>query len=232
MSQEFDDLTQVIEDAVKGALPKKNLQEAYVVSPKSYAQVSDYVSNKTKQNHEDLYKGYAEKLTRVSAEIDSVSQDFELANSSSSTLRSLKKDEAYLLNAVYLHELFFANCFAPNTELFKDLVCFIRIEQDWGNFDRWTLEFRSLCQTARNGWVVLGYSTFLKRMLNIVVDGHDSGLPLGFIPVLVIDMWEHSYVADYASDKASYVNAMLRQVNWNVVEERVEKIDAVKKVMK
>lgn len=231
---DISELETLIKDSIRGVVPaaKDPIQEAYVATAKNYSQVTDYVSNKTKQNHETLYKAYTEQLTKVSAQVDSASQDLEAANSSSSNLRSFKRDEAYLLNAVYLHELFFANCFAPNSELMKDMLTFTRVSQDWGDFERWTTEFRALCQTSRNGWVVLGYSTFLKRLLNVVVDGHDIGFPVGFIPVLVVDMWEHSYTADYAGDKPSYVNAMLREVNWDVVEERMEKLDAVKKVMK
>lgn len=208
------------------------IEEAYVASPKAYPQATDFVTNKTKTRHEELYKKYIEALNKVSAEIDGVSLEMPDANSNSDKLRSLKKDEQYLLNAVYLHELYFANCFSPNSSLYRDMVVFSRVESDWGDFEKWSTEFRYLSKTARNGWVVLGYSLFLKRYLNIIIDGHDGGIPMGFVPLLVVDMWEHSYISDYGTDKDSYINAMLREVNWEVVEERCTKVDELKKVMK
>ncbi|MFW3112151.1 superoxide dismutase [Mycobacterium haemophilum DSM 44634] len=40
----------------------------------------------------------------------------------------------------------------------------------------------------------------------------DGGMPLGIIPLLQVDMWEHAYYLQYANVKADYVKAF-----WNVV---------------
>lgn len=220
-------------DKVLGDRPEvkesKSLDEAYVAQHKSYALTTSYLSEPAKKHHEQLYAGYAETLARVSAEVDAA--DKVNVSSTHSVYRSAKKDEVYDLNATYLHELFFANCFDPNSELFQDAEAFMMLARDWGTFDAWMADFMAAALSARNGWVVCGYSLYLKRMINVCVDGHDQGVLVGIVPILVIDMFEHAYVRDYAADKKSYLTAMMREIDWEVVNDRVERVAAIKQVM-
>ena len=41
------------------------------------------------------------------------------------------------------------------------------------------------------------------------------------IPILNIDLWEHSYYLDYQSDKKSYVENVLDRIDWKVIENRL-----------
>jgi superoxide dismutase len=54
---------------------------------------------------------------------------------------------------------------------------------------------------------------------------------LGFYPIVVLDMWEHAY-RDYYADKNSYIVSQMREINWNVVEERVNKAEQIAQVLK
>ncbi len=205
------------------------LDEAYVAQKKTYAMTTSYVSEPAKKHHEQLYTGYTEMLGRVSAEVDAA--DKVNVSAAHSPYRHAKKDEVYNLNATYLHELFFANCFDPNSELFQDAIAFMHLARDWGTFDAWMADFMACALASRGGWVVCGYSLYLKQYINVCVDSHDQGVLVGLVPVLVIDMWEHAYVRDYAADKKSYLTAMMREIDWEVVEDRVERVDALKGVM-
>ena len=40
------------------------------------------------------------------------------------------------------------------------------------------------------------------------------------VPLLVLDMYEHSYHMDYGSAAAKYLDAFMRNVNWEEVERR------------
>ena len=40
------------------------------------------------------------------------------------------------------------------------------------------------------------------------------------LPLLVLDMYEHSYHMDYGSAAAKYVDAFMRNVNWEEVDRR------------
>lgn len=221
-----------IEEIVKKSIKDNttSLNEAYVAEPKTFRQVSELVSQKTKESHVALYKGYVESLNKTSAQLDSV--DKLDVNSSHSQFRSLKLDETYNLNATWLHELYFANCFDPRSEVHMDSMSFLRIERDFGTFDDWQKDFIACAMSAGEGWVVCGYNIFLKRYVNTFVSHHSGDVMVGLLPVLVVDMWAHSYHRDYLNDKKSYLVNQMREINWTVVEERVKKMESVHEVFK
>ncbi len=206
------------------------VDEAYVAEPKPYKQVSELVSQKTKDSHTELYKSYIEALNRVSAELDTA--DRASASSKHSSYRSLKLDETYNLNSTWLHELYFANCFDPRSEIYQDSMAYMRLERDFGTFDDWQKDAIACTMSCGQGWYVCGFNLFLKRYVNTFISNHSQDVLMGTYPVLVIDMHEHAYYRDYLSDKKSYTVAMLRQVDWEVVEERIRKAEALGEVLK
>lgn len=220
---------QIIKDSVKGTL-KTLVPEAYAAEVKPYKQVTDFLSQQAKDAHRQLYKGYVESLNKVSAELDSVER--ASVNPRHSTYRSLKLDEAENLNAVWLHELFFANCFDPHSDLTMDSLAYMRLQRDWGTFEEWQQDFMSCALVAGEGWAVCGYHTFLRRYVNTFVGRHSDNVMLGVFPVIVVDMWTHAYHRDYLNDRKSYLVAMMRQFNFEVIEERFKKAEAIAEALK
>ena len=47
--------------------------------------------------------------------------------------------------------------------------------------------------------------------------------PSATLPVLVMDMYEHSYQMDYGAAAAGYVDAFFRNIHWDMVSARLEK---------
>ncbi len=209
---------------------QETLDESYVAEPKPFKQVSELVSQKTKDAHVALYKGYVEALNQVSAELDSA--DREGADAKHSQYAGLKCDEAHNLNSVWLHELFFANAFDPHSEVYMDSKAYMKLQEAFGTFDDWQKDFMAGAMAAGDGWAVCGYNMFLKRYVNTVVHGHSDGVMLGLYPLIVVDMHEHAYYRDYLTDKKSYLVSRMRELNWNVIEERFNKSEAVAGVMK
>lgn len=206
------------------------LNESYIAEPKPYSQVSEFVSQKTKQAHTSLYQGYVETLNRVSAELDTCSRGE--ADSKHSNYRSLKLDETYNINSVWLHELYFANCFDPHSEIYMDSMSYLRLERDFGTFEDWQKDFMACAMACGSGWAVCGYNIFLKRYVVTMISNHSQDVMLGLYPLIVLDMHEHAYFKDYQTDKKSYIVAMMRELNWNVIEERFKKAESLHEVMK
>lgn len=204
---------------------KQNLDEAYIAMPKKYSLKTEMLLEKTKGAHKDLYEAYILSLNDVNAQLDVVSKSSSESNNSQ--YRSLKKDETYLLNAVYLHELFFANISDAYSEITKDSYTHLRLTRDFGTFEDWQRDFTACARAARDGgWVVTAYSTFRKSYVNFIIDGDDAGVLVGCYPIIVLDMWEHSR-RDYLNNKRDYITAMMRELDWNVIEDRVRRADAI-----
>lgn len=228
------DLESIVKKSVRKANPLLEthgvVSEAYVTEPKSFNQVSEHVSQSTKDSHELLYKSYAKELNAISSQLDTV--DKAKANSAHSNFRSLKLDETYNMNAVWLHELYFANCFDPHSEVHMDSMAYLKLQRDFGSFDDWQRDFVACAMSAGEGWVVCGYHTYLQRYINTFISHHSSDVLLGLYPIAVVDMWSHSYYRDYLSDKKSYLISQMREFNWDVIEERFKKAESIAGVLK
>lgn len=224
------DIASIVKTSIRESDTGKLLDESYVAEPKTYKQVSELVSQKTKTAHTALYKSYVESLNDVSNMIDTV--DRSKADSKHSSYRSLKLDEIYNLNAVWLHELYFANCFDPHSEITMNTKSYMRLERDFGTFDDWQKDFIACALSAGNGWAVCGYNIYLRRFVNTLVSNHSQDVMLGLYPVIVVDMHEHSYSRDYSTDKKSYLIAQMREFHWDVIEERFVRAESLNEVLK
>jgi len=215
-------------DEMKISKRNKKVNEAYVVQTKKFDVKTESLSEKSKKAHQELLDGYIKSLNEISAALDTADRDG--ANPNNSAFRNLKIDEAYNINATFLHGLFFDNVGSQSSRITLDSIAYMRIARDWGDFNRWQKDFIACGLSARNGWVVTCYNTFLKRYINIVVDLHSSNIPFGCIPVIVVDCWEHTYYRDFLKDRRSYIFAMMQELNWDKIEERFEKTERLSKV--
>jgi Fe-Mn family superoxide dismutase len=208
----------------------ESLNEALVAQTKTYSIPTEALSQANKKNHYELYEQYVKDFNRISAELDAVSR--ANASGNHSLFRSLKIDETYNLNAVYLHELYFANIGDLQSEITMDTLAYMRLERDFGSFDDWQRDFLACASASRCGWVVTGYNIFTQTYMNYVVDLHSLNVPVGVIPVVVMDVWQHAYYKDYLKDVSEYTQNMMRELNWNVIESRFERAEKAAQALK
>ena len=227
------DIDQIIKKSVSDSVKSQTkglVAESYVAEPKSFKQVSERLSQKTKDAHTELYSSYITSLNTVSSKLDTVERNS--VDYRSSDFSSLKKNETFNLNAKWLHELYFANCFDPHSEISMDTKSFMKLQRDFGSFDDWQKDFMACAFAAGEGWAVCAYSIHLQRYVNTVINGHSDNVMMGLYPIIVVDMWSHAYYKDYLDDKESYLISQLREINWTVVEDRVNVAEAIAGVIK
>lgn len=73
-----------------------------------------------------------------------------------------------------------------------------------------------------SGWVVLGYNLHTGLVENYWLWDHQHS-PAATMPLLVMDMYEHSYQMDYGAAAIKYVDAFFKNIRWDVVASRWEK---------
>lgn len=57
---------------------------------------------------------------------------------------------------------------------------------------------------------------------------HHEGVPTGFRPLLVMDVWEHAFMRDYeATERAKYIEAFHRNIDWGMIERRLQESSAL-----
>ena len=68
--------------------------------------------------------------------------------------------------------------------------------------------------------------------MNYVIDLHSLQVPVGVIPVIVMDVWQHAYYKDYLKNVSEYTQNMMRELNWNVIESRFKRTEKVAQALK
>jgi len=214
----------------KKEINKKTIKESYVTQAAKFDLKTELLSSKTKKSHQELLEGYVDTLNKISANLDGV--DKSSANLNMSLFRALKIDEVYNHNAAFLHGLYFENISDLSSSISMDSLSYMRLARDFGSFDAWQEDFVACCLSARNGWAITAYNMHLQRFVNVIVDLHSLNVMTGIFPVVVMDCWEHSYYKDYLKDRKSYVFGMMKELNWEVIENRIKKSVAIDKALK
>jgi len=132
----------------------------------------------------------------------------------------IKREHLLRTGSVVLHELYFGNLGGSGR---PDETTRRTITASFGSFDAWESEFRRMGAGlgGGSGWVVLAYNSHLRQLENYWLGDHAHGAAASK-PILVIDMYEHSYQIDYGAAAAKYIDAFFRNVQWEAVAERLE----------
>ncbi len=164
------------------------------------------ISEKTIEEHLKLYVGY-------------VKNSNELLGAEEYNRRF-----PFEFNGMRNHEIYFDSLSDGPKELTSDgelAKCLVYL---WGSFDKWLAQFKALAMTRGIGWAMLYYDRKEKRLLNAWVDEQHLGQLQDCTLILALDMWEHSFVADYQpSGKKQYVEDFFANLNWQKVEENFSK---------
>lgn len=169
------------------------------------------ISQKTIETHRDkLYVGYVNKKNEIEEKLEKV--DRTTANATYGDFRSLKLEETFAANGVFLHEYYFYMLEGDGIHT-KSPELLSRIIKDFGSFEKWVEDFKACGMSAR-GWVVLAWDTNDGRLHNYIGDMHNQGGIWGALPVVVLDVYEHAYFMDYGSDRKSYVEVFMKLIDW------------------
>lgn len=94
--------------------------------------------------------------------------------------------------------------------------------QAFDSYAAWESEFRRIGAGlgGGSGWVMLGFHRHTRQLENYWMADH-AHAPVAVAPLLVMDMYEHSYHMDYGAAAAGYIDAFFDNINWDVVGARL-----------
>lgn len=188
------------------------------VKPLAYTSLDGLSEKQIAQHHDVLYAGYVKKTNEIRTALETV--DKSGANATFSALRELKVEETFALNGVKLHESYFADLGgkggAPSGPLAE------WITRDFGSLEAWAEEFKAEGIASR-GWVVLAMDLEEGRLHNFVCDIHNQGGIWGAVPILVLDVYEHAYFLDYATNRKAYLEAFFKNINWTEAQDQIKR---------
>ena len=130
----------------------------------------------------------------------------------------LKREQLHRTGSVVLHELYFGNL-GGNGAAGGDART--ALAAAFGSFDAWEAEFRRTATSLAggSGWCMLALNVHTGALQNYWMWDHMHAPATG-MPLLVLDMYEHSYHMDYGSAAARYIDAFMHNLNWEEVNQR------------
>lgn len=167
------------------------------------------------QAHFTLYEGYVKKINEIEEKLMIV--DRSLANYSFGEYSELKRREATAFNGTYLHELYFDNLKGMPTEGSAQLKA--ALEASFGSMENWEKDMRAAAASTP-GWVLLTFNKMDKKLHHYIMFEHHMNYPVHQVPIMALDCWEHAFMIDYGIKKPDYLNAFMKNLNWEVMNER------------
>jgi len=176
------------------------------------------LSDELLTNHFTLYEGYVNNSNKVAGLLSEM-----LASDKAGTpeYAELKRRFGWEFDGMRLHELYFANMAKGGTILDEGGLK-EKIAADFGSYENWMKDFKSTGAMRGIGWVVLCHDPIGDRIFNSWINEHDGGHLAGCAPILIMDVFEHAYMIQYGLKKADYIEAFMKNIDWNAVSGRFD----------
>ena len=131
-----------------------------------------------------------------------------------------EKNLAFHLGGHSNHSVFWKNM-TPNGGGEPTGALRAAIDESFGSFDAFKKQFTAAAMGLQgSGWAVLAYDTIGGGLVTFQLYDQQGNVPVGTVPLLMLDMWEHAFYLDYKNVKGSYVDAWWNVVNWDDVAAR------------
>lgn len=168
------------------------------------------------------YGGSVRALNGINKRLNAALDD---KNLQAFVYNDLKREHLMRTGSVTLHELYFDNLGGDGKAPANIRTL---LASTFGNFDLWESEYRRIAAGlgGGSGWVMLGYNQHFQTLENYWLADHMHS-PTSTVPLLVMDMYEHSYHMDYGAATARYIDAFFKNINWDQVVARVDAVESM-----
>ena len=166
--------------------------------------------------HFTLYQGYVKNANALKEKLEAMERE---KHKEPLIYGALKRRFAWEMNGMILHELYFENLGSQGGLSPKDPL-YQQIKKHFGSFAAWKEDFLATGNMRGIGWVILYQDPVGKKLYNLWVQDHDIHVLAGATVLLVMDVWEHAYLTQYGTNRASYLDAFFQNIRWGVVKKR------------
>ena len=181
------------------------------------------ISDKTLEMHFKLYEGYVKGTNDLTARIAEILSDGKVDQEEMPAYSELTRRLGFEYNGMVLHEYYFGNMKRQGGgDPQKGGEFRGAVERSFPSFEIWKTDFTSVGKMRGVGWSIASLDPTTGFVSNHWVELHQIGNVAGFVPLLVMDVWEHAYLLDYKpADRPKYIEAFLSNVDWDAVERRM-----------
>jgi superoxide dismutase, Fe-Mn family len=184
------------------------------------------ISDQTLEMHFKLYQGYVKETNNLNEKISAFIEDGKVDQDEMPAYSELTRRLGFEYNGMVLHEYYFDNLKtgggagdANTTSPFQKAAA-----ASFGSYDIWKADFVGIGKMRGVGWAICYENPANGRLSNHWITLHETGNVAGFIPILVMDVWEHAYLLDYKpAERPQYIEAFFSNIDWAMIEQRLAK---------
>jgi Fe-Mn family superoxide dismutase len=182
------------------------------------------ISDQTLEMHFKLYEGYVTNTNTLTERISAILADGNVDQEEMPAYSELTRRLGFEYNGMVLHEYYFENMKRQGgSEASRDSKFREAVELSFPSYDIWKTDFTGIGKMRGVGWAICYLNPATGAVSNHWITLHEVGIVAGFVPLLVMDVWEHAFLLDYKpAERPKYIEAFLSNVDWGAVEKRMK----------
>ena len=184
--------------------------------PYDSAALEPHISGRIMELHHD--KHHAAYVTGVNTALERLAEAREKGVFDAVNLH--EKNLAFNLGGHVNHSAFWANL-TPEFGQRPDGELGAAIDEYFGSFEAFQKHFGATAIGIQgSGWAILAWDSVGQKLVVFQLFDQQGNIPVGVVPIVLLDMWEHAFYLDYVNVKADYLKAWWNIVNWADAAER------------
>ncbi len=184
--------------------------------PYDFGALEPHISGRIMELHHD--KHHAAYVTGANQTLEKLAEARDKNDFAS--VMGLEKTLAFNLGGHVNHSAFWHNL-SPEGGDRPDGELAAAIDEYFGSFEAFAAQFAAVATSIQgSGWAILAWDSIGQKLITFQLYDQQGNIPLGVVPIVLLDMWEHAFYLDYVNVKADYVKAWWNIVNWADAAER------------
>lgn len=175
----------------------------------------DGISAESVNAHWGLYEAYCNKYNEIMEKM--AGADRATANQIYSEYRGYREMLTFAIGGIKNHEVYFDNL-GPGGGAPEGLFA-EQIEKDFGGLDAMLTELKAGGMASR-GWAWVAYDWEWNRLDVYLGDAQNTYPVWNGSPIIALDVYEHSYIADFSTARPKYIDAFIANLDWAAVNAR------------
>jgi len=182
------------------------------------------ISDETLAMHFKLYEGYVTNTNLLNEQINGLFKEGQLDATKVAAFSELRRRYGFEYNGMVLHEYYFSNMKKQGTgDPNKDSAFAKSAADSFGSYDVWKADFVATGKMRGVGWAATYQDPSNGALSNHWINLHETGNVAGYTPILIMDVWEHAFIKDYAPvDRPKYIEAFFSNIDWDAVSSRLQ----------
>ena len=176
-------------------------------------------------HHSKHHQAYVDGANAALASLEAAREAGDMA-----AVNLYEKNLAFHLGGHSNHSVFWKNM-SPNGGGEPTGALASAIDDSFGSLESFKKQFTAAAMGLQgSGWAVLAYDTISGRLVTFQLYDQQGNVPVGTVPLLMLDMWEHAFYLDTRTSRRSTLmpgGMLLTGTTWHAALRRPRRTTGV-----